>query len=96
MDALELAQATMAKVYQNLSWAIAYNVVAIPIAAGALLPHYDFAMTPSLSGMQNYTSLKEKLLFRYLEFVSIEDLKSLELAPGLVLAKLSILQLYIQ
>lgn len=40
----------MAKVYQNLLWAVAYNVVAIPIAAGALLPQYDFAMTPSLSG----------------------------------------------
>lgn len=50
MDALDLAQATMAKVYQNLSWAVAYNVVAIPIAAGVLLPQFDFAMTPSLSG----------------------------------------------
>ncbi|KAF7830412.1 copper-transporting ATPase PAA2, chloroplastic [Senna tora] len=50
VDALDLARATMAKVYQNLSWAVAYNVVAIPIAAGALLPQFDFAMTPSLSG----------------------------------------------
>ncbi|XP_057959609.1 copper-transporting ATPase PAA2, chloroplastic [Malania oleifera] len=50
VDALDLAQATMAKVYQNLSWAVAYNVVAVPIAAGVLLPHFDFAMTPSLSG----------------------------------------------
>ncbi|XP_027357036.1 copper-transporting ATPase PAA2, chloroplastic isoform X2 [Abrus precatorius] len=50
VDALDLAQATMAKVYQNLSWAVAYNVVAIPIAAGVLLPQFDFAMTPSLSG----------------------------------------------
>ncbi|XP_059453032.1 copper-transporting ATPase PAA2, chloroplastic [Corylus avellana] len=50
VDALELSQATMSKVYQNLSWAIAYNVVAVPIAAGVLLPQYDFAMTPSLSG----------------------------------------------
>ncbi|CAN6539589.1 unnamed protein product [Malus baccata var. baccata] len=49
VDALELSQATMAKVYQNLSWAIAYNLFAIPIAAGVLLPQYDFAMTPSLS-----------------------------------------------
>lgn len=53
VDALELSQATMSKVYQNLSWAIAYNVVAVPIAAGVLLPQYDFAMTPSLSGPQN-------------------------------------------
>ncbi|XP_038695997.1 copper-transporting ATPase PAA2, chloroplastic [Tripterygium wilfordii] len=50
VDALDLAQATMAKVYQNLSWAVAYNVVTIPIAAGVLLPQYDFVMTPSVSG----------------------------------------------
>uniref|UniRef100_A0A166FTV0 HMA domain-containing protein n=1 Tax=Daucus carota subsp. sativus TaxID=79200 RepID=A0A166FTV0_DAUCS len=50
VDALDLAQATMTKVHQNLSWAVAYNVVAVPIAAGVLLPHFDFAMTPSLSG----------------------------------------------
>ncbi|XP_052210348.1 copper-transporting ATPase PAA2, chloroplastic isoform X2 [Diospyros lotus] len=50
VDALDLAQATMTKVHQNLSWAVAYNVVAIPIAAGVLLPKFDFAMTPSLSG----------------------------------------------
>lgn len=43
----------MTKVYQNLVWAVAYNVVAIPIAAGVLLPKYDFAMTPSLSGELN-------------------------------------------
>lgn len=49
-DALDLAQATMAKVYQNLSWAVAYNVVAVPIAAGVLLPRFDLAMTPSLAG----------------------------------------------
>ncbi|CAH1449535.1 unnamed protein product [Lactuca virosa] len=50
VDAIDLAKATMSKVHQNLSWAVAYNVVAIPIAAGVLLPHFDFAMTPSLSG----------------------------------------------
>ncbi|KAJ4959585.1 hypothetical protein NE237_026696 [Protea cynaroides] len=50
VDALDLARASMSKVHQNLSWAVAYNVVAIPIAAGVLLPRFDFAMTPSLSG----------------------------------------------
>ena len=56
VDALELAQATMSKVYQNLAWAIAYNLVAIPIAAGVLLPSFDFAMTPSLSGKEMIAS----------------------------------------
>lgn len=41
----------MSKVHQNLLWAVAYNVVTIPVAAGVLLPHFDFAMTPSLSGI---------------------------------------------
>ncbi|TVU48208.1 hypothetical protein EJB05_07837, partial [Eragrostis curvula] len=50
IDALSLSKATMAKVHQNLAWAVAYNIVAIPVAAGALLPQFDFAMTPSLSG----------------------------------------------
>ncbi|KAK8446693.1 hypothetical protein SEVIR_9G524700v4 [Setaria viridis] len=50
VDALSLSKATMAKVQQNLAWAVAYNIVAIPIAAGVLLPQFDFAMTPSLSG----------------------------------------------
>ncbi|CAA7401260.1 unnamed protein product [Spirodela intermedia] len=50
VDAIDLSRATIAKVHQNLAWAVAYNLVAIPIAAGALLPPLDFAMTPSLSG----------------------------------------------
>ncbi|KAL0330512.1 UNVERIFIED_CONTAM: Copper-transporting ATPase PAA2, chloroplastic [Sesamum radiatum] len=50
VEAIDVARATMAKVRQNLTWAVAYNVVAIPMAAGVLLPHFDFAMTPSLSG----------------------------------------------
>ncbi|KAG0480201.1 hypothetical protein HPP92_011059 [Vanilla planifolia] len=50
VEAMELAQATISKVHQNLAWAVAYNIVAIPIAAGILLPQFDFAMTPSLSG----------------------------------------------
>ncbi|KAG6534556.1 hypothetical protein ZIOFF_008459 [Zingiber officinale] len=50
VDAVSLAKATMARVYQNLASAVAYNVVAIPIAVGILLPKYDFVMTPSLFG----------------------------------------------
>ncbi|ERN11270.1 copper-transporting ATPase PAA2, chloroplastic isoform X1 [Amborella trichopoda] len=50
VDALDLARATIGKVRQNLAWAVLYNIVAIPVAAGVLLPHFDLAMTPSLSG----------------------------------------------
>src|SRR5660397_11210 len=36
LDMLSLAQATWKKMLQNLAWATGYNVVAIPLAAGAL------------------------------------------------------------
>ena len=36
--AIELSRATHAKMIQNLAWATGYNLVAIPVAAGALVP----------------------------------------------------------
>ncbi len=38
VGAIELSRATYRKMIQNLAWATAYNVVAIPIAAGVLAP----------------------------------------------------------
>eukprot|EP00252_Welwitschia_mirabilis_P018618 TRINITY_DN4135_c0_g1_i1.p1 TRINITY_DN4135_c0_g1~~TRINITY_DN4135_c0_g1_i1.p1 ORF type:complete len:935 (+),score=209.97 TRINITY_DN4135_c0_g1_i1:106-2805(+) len=50
VEAIELSRATMNKVKQNLAWAIAYNTLAIPVAAGVLLPSFDFALTPPMAG----------------------------------------------
>lgn len=48
----------MAKIKQNLCWAFAYNLVGIPLAAGALLPTLGVALTPSLSGaLMGFSSL---------------------------------------
>ena len=38
VGAIELSRATYAKMIQNLVWATGYNLVAIPIAAGVLVP----------------------------------------------------------
>ena len=38
VGAIELSRATYAKMIQNLGWATGYNVVAIPVAAGVLVP----------------------------------------------------------
>lgn len=38
VDLIRLSQATTRKMRQNLGWAVGYNVVAIPAAAGALVP----------------------------------------------------------
>ncbi|KAL2610661.1 hypothetical protein R1flu_029234 [Riccia fluitans] len=50
VDAIELSQATLLKVRQNLAWALGYNLVSIPLAAGVFLPAFDFCLTPSLAG----------------------------------------------
>jgi Cu2+-exporting ATPase len=38
VGAIELSRATYARMVQNLVWATAYNLVAIPVAAGVLVP----------------------------------------------------------
>ena len=49
-EALELGRATLSKIRQNLTWAIAYNFIGVPVAAGALLPEFGIALSPSLAG----------------------------------------------
>ena len=58
VEALELAKAALSKIRANLAWALVYNVVALPLAAGALLPAFGLALTPSTAGgMMAFSSL---------------------------------------
>ena len=50
VEAIDLGKATLAKIRQNLFWALAYNIIAIPIAAGLLLPTTGFALSPGMAG----------------------------------------------
>ncbi|KAK3123724.1 hypothetical protein QOZ80_8AG0635110 [Eleusine coracana subsp. coracana] len=50
VDALDLSKETMKTVKQNLWWAFLYNIVGLPIAAGALLPITGTILTPSIAG----------------------------------------------
>jgi Cu+-exporting ATPase len=47
---LELSCYTMRKIKQNLFWAFVYNIVAIPVAAGALYPSTGFLLNPIIAG----------------------------------------------
>ena len=50
-EALRLARRTLAKVRQNLTWAFGYNLIVLPIAAGALLPSHGLLLSPPLAAM---------------------------------------------
>jgi Cu2+-exporting ATPase len=55
-DLLKLSQAialsgkTVRTIRQNLFWAFVYNVIGIPIAAGALFPFTGFLLNPMIAG----------------------------------------------
>lgn len=48
-EAIFIGDTTMAKIKQNLTLALMYNSLGIPIAAGALLPKFDIILSPTLA-----------------------------------------------
>ncbi|HEU5298011.1 MAG TPA: copper-translocating P-type ATPase, partial [bacterium] len=51
LRAVFLSKATVRKMRQNLFWASVYNVLAIPVAAGALYPAYGIMLRPEWSAL---------------------------------------------
>ncbi len=46
--AIQIGKKAMSKIKQNLAWAFGYNVVLIPVAAGALIPIFGFGIYSTL------------------------------------------------
>ena len=46
VSAMRLSRRTMRTMKQNLFWAFVYNVIGIPVAAGALYPFFGLLLTP--------------------------------------------------
>ena len=51
VQALAIARRTMTRVRQNLFWAFGYNLLVLPIAAGALLPVWGVRLSPPLAAL---------------------------------------------
>lgn len=49
-EAVRLSLRTVGIIRQNLFWAFIYNLIGIPIAAGALYPAFGFQLSPMLAG----------------------------------------------
>jgi Cu2+-exporting ATPase len=49
--AIRLSRATFNKIRQNIGWAFGYNVIGIPIAAGALLPSLGIILNPAFAAV---------------------------------------------
>ena len=49
VQAIQLSRRTMATMRQNLFWAFIYNVIGIPVAAGALYPAFGLLLSPVLA-----------------------------------------------
>ncbi len=49
--ALRIGQATLRKMRQNLGWAIGYNAIALPIAAGVFEPTFGLVLRPEIAAL---------------------------------------------
>ena len=66
VGAIELSRATVRKMHQNLWWAVGYNTIAFPLAAGVL---YPFVLSPevaaiSMSGITLIVAINALMLKR--------------------------------
>lgn len=49
--ALRIGRGTLRKMHQNLTWAVGYNSLALPIAAGVFEPAFGFTLRPEIAAM---------------------------------------------
>lgn len=49
--ALAIGRGTLRKMRQNLGWAVGYNAIALPIAAGVFEPAFDLVLRPEIAAI---------------------------------------------
>src|SRR5690349_10345302 len=71
---VKLSRASYRKMRQNLAWAVAYNVIAIPLAAGVLAP-VGFVLPPAVGAILMSIST-------IVVAINAQFLRRLDLRPG--------------
>jgi P-type Cu+ transporter len=68
---IQIARRTTRIMRQNLGWAISYNLIGIPIAAGVLYPHFHILLSPILASaamaLSSVSVLANSLRLRHLK-----------------------------
>ncbi|MFC4942056.1 heavy metal translocating P-type ATPase [Pseudonocardia sp. GCM10023141] len=49
--ALQIGRGTLRKMHQNLAWAVGYNAIALPIAAGVFEPAFGLVLRPEIAAL---------------------------------------------
>jgi Cu2+-exporting ATPase len=49
--ALRIGKGTLRKMRQNLGWAIGYNAIALPVAAGVFEPSFGLVLRPEIAAL---------------------------------------------
>ncbi|HEV7344868.1 MAG TPA: heavy metal translocating P-type ATPase [Devosia sp.] len=49
LNALTISRATITNIWENLFWAFGYNVLLVPVAAGALFPTFGILLNPMIA-----------------------------------------------
>jgi Cu+-exporting ATPase len=72
--AIQIARRTTHIMRQNLGWAVIYNLIGLPLAAGVLYPHFHILLSPILASaamaLSSVSVLTNSLRLRHLKQIS--------------------------